>query len=307
MNTPGWDHYRSLLAVLDGGSLSAAARHLGLTQPTVGHHIAALEAGLGVPLFLRSPRGLTATETALQLRPHAEAMALAAAALERAASGPAEGLAGTVRVTASDVVGGLVLPSVLAAMRNALPGIVVELSLSNRTADLLQQEADIAIRMVRPVQGALVARHLGDVGLGFYATRDYLARRGTPKKLRDLMDHGIIGPDRDMAAVRGLPGAEAGLAGIPFVLKVDSQVAQFAAIRAGVGIGVCQHALAVAEPDLVPLLADAFHPVLPVWLVRHEDLRASRRIGAVFDFLAAALGAYIARGRAAMPMKEQTT
>ncbi|MCF4167194.1 LysR family transcriptional regulator [Zavarzinia compransoris] len=298
MTDPGWDHYRSLRAVLDGGSLSAAARRLGLTQPTVGHHIAALEAALGVPLFTRSPRGLTPTETALALRPHAEAMALAAAALERTASGGAGELSGHVRISASDVVGGLVLPRILADMRRALPGIVVELAPSNLSADLLRQEADIAVRMVRPSQGALVAKFIGEVGLGFYATRDYLNFAGTPTSLAEIAEQGVIGPDRDMAALRGLAGA-ADLSGFRFVLRVDSQVAQMAAIRAGIGIGVCQHALAAEDPDLVPLLPDLFRPMLPVWLVRHEDLRASRRIQAVFDFLARALGDYVARGRAA--------
>lgn len=299
MTEPGWDHYRSLRAVLDGGSLSAAARQLGLTQPTIGHHIAALEAALGVPLFTRSPRGLTPTETALALRPHAEAMALAAAALERTASGGAGDLSGHVRISASDVVGGLVLPGILAAMRRALPGIVVELAPSNLSADLLRQEADIAVRMVQPTQGALVARRIGDVGLGFYATRDYLDFAGTPSSLAEIAAQGVIGPDRDMAALRGIPGA-GDLAGCRFVLRVDSQVAQMAAIRAGVGIGVCQHALAAEDPALVPLLPHLFRPMLPVWLVRHEDLRASRRIQAVFDFLARALGDYVARGRAVL-------
>ncbi|MFA5122378.1 LysR family transcriptional regulator [Zavarzinia sp.] len=291
---PGWDHYRSLLAVLETGSLSAAARHLGLTQPTLGHHIAALEAALGVPLFTRSPRGLQPTATARLLRPHAEAMAAAEGALRRAASAEAGGERGTVRITASEVVGGLVLPPYLAEFRRRHPGIVLELSLSNLSEDLLHQAADIAIRMVTPRQEALVARPLGEIHLGLYARADYLAAAGTPARLEDIAGHALIGPDRDRAVLRGL--GVAALAPEAFTLRLDDQAAQFAFIRAGYGIGVCQCGLAAREPGLVRLLPEAFEARLPVWLVCHEDLRASRRVRLVFDFLAEALADYIVRG-----------
>lgn len=286
-----WDFYRSFLAVLDGGSLSAAARHLGLTQPTIGHHIEALEAGLGVPLFTRSPRGLTPTETARLLRAHAETMARAAEALRRQASAEAGEPGGVVRITASDVVGGAVLPPILAELRRQAPGIRIELSLSNRTEDLLRQDADLAIRMVAPTQAALIARHVGDIRLGLFATADYLARRGVPAGLQDLAGHDLIGPDRDAAAIRGIPGAEF-LPVQAFTIRVDHQVAQWAMIRAGCGIGVCQCGLAAG---LVPVLPDLFAPRLPVWLAVHEDLWASRRIRIVFDALAAGLGDYTRR------------
>ncbi|PWR19011.1 LysR family transcriptional regulator [Zavarzinia compransoris] len=287
---PSWEFYRSFLAVLDEGSLSAAARALGLTQPTVGHHIEGLETALGVPLFTRSPRGLTPTETARLIRPQAAAMAAAAAVLRRRASAGAGAAAGTVRITASDVVGGAVLPPILADLRRREPGIRIELSLSNRAEDLSRQDADLAIRMVAPTQGALVARHIGEIRLGLFAAPDYVARRGLPGSLADLAGHDLIGPDRDTAAIRGVPGAER-LNPEGFTLRVDHQVAQLAMVRAGCGIGVCQCALAL-EPALVPVLADDFAPRLPVWLVVHEDLWPSRRIRLVFDALAAALQRY---------------
>ena len=172
MQTPEWDHYRTFLAVVVTGSLSGAARSLGLTQPTVGaRHIETLEAALGTPLFTRSPGGLRPTEAALALRPHAEAMAHAAEALVRTASGEADAARGVIRLTASDVVGAEVLPPILTDFREDHPRIAVELVLSNRSEDLLRGEADIAVRMVRPTQEALLAWRIGQVRLGLFAHR----------------------------------------------------------------------------------------------------------------------------------------
>ena len=190
---PGWELYRSFLAVVREGSLSGAARALSLTQPTIGRHIDALEAGLGVSLFTRSQAGLIASDGASLLVPYAEAMANAADALQRAASGEAQDDRGTVRVTASEMIGGEVLPSVLTAFREAHPRVIVELVLSNRTEDLLRREADIAVRMVRPSQTALFARKVGVIHLGFHAHPRYLKAHGAPKTLRDIAKHSCIG------------------------------------------------------------------------------------------------------------------
>src|SRR5271168_4424416 len=178
--TDSWDHYRTLLAVLDQGSLSGAARTLGLTQPTVGRHVEALESELGTPLFTRSVGGLAPMEVALSLRPHAEAMAAAAEALARTASGEADAVRGVVRVTASDIVGVEVLPSMLTGFHEAYQEVTVELNLSNRQEDLLRREADIAVRMARPTQGALLAKRIGFVPLRLYAHRRWLERHDLP-------------------------------------------------------------------------------------------------------------------------------
>ena len=146
----GWELWRSFLAVTETGSLSAAARSLRLTQPTLGRHVDALEATLGAPLFTRSQHGLQPTSLALSLVPHAEAMASAADNLLRTASGEAEGERGTVRLAASEIVGIEVLPAMLGRFREAHPGIALELALSNRNEDLLRRDADIAVWMVRP-------------------------------------------------------------------------------------------------------------------------------------------------------------
>lgn len=188
-----WDFYRTFLAVLREGSLSAAARELGLTQPTVGRHVDAMEAALGYPLFVRSPHGLLPTDAALALRPYAETLSATSAALLRAASSQRDAVSGTVRISASEVIGIEVLPPILAKLHEAYPELTIELSASDTVEDLLRQEADIAVRMVAPAQDALIARHLGVVPISFHGHRSYIARRGMPQALTDLADHSLIG------------------------------------------------------------------------------------------------------------------
>ncbi|MFC5525336.1 LysR family transcriptional regulator [Rhodanobacter ginsengisoli] len=290
-NEPGWDLYRSFLAVMREGSLSAAARALGMTQPSLGRHMRQLETDLGVALFARSPQGLTPTENAHELVPHAQAMAAASAALRRAASASNHEIRGVVRLTCSEVVGAEVLPPMLAAFRRRHAGIIIELSLSNQSEDMLRKDADIAVRMLRPAQTALVARRIGSIPLGLYAHRSYLKMHGRPRSLPDLQQHALIGFDRETPALRAFRGR------LPFwredfALRTDSDLAQLAAIRAGFGIGICQCPIARRDRELVHLLPDALALELDTWLVMHEDLRASRRVRLLYDHLAQALGVY---------------
>jgi DNA-binding transcriptional LysR family regulator len=290
MTTPDWSLYRSFLSVARTGSLSAAAREEGLTQPTVGRHIDSLEKALGVLLFTRSQHGLMPTEAALELRPYAESLEATAAALVRAAG--RAGVRGTVRITASEVVGAEVLPPILAKLHETHPELVIELVLSNRTEDLLRREADIAVRMVRPTQQALVVRRVGDIELGLHARRDYLERRGTPSSVDDLRGHTLIGFDHENAFIRSVRARGIPLERGMFALRSDSDLAQLAAIRAGFGIGVCQVALARQSTDLVRLLPKSFSFKLEVWIAMHADLRSSARCRVVADALAAGLTAY---------------
>jgi len=290
---PGWDELRTFVEVVHDGSLSGAARRLGLTQPTVGRHIDALEAALGVSLFTRSPRGLTPTPAALRLAPHVEAMASAAAALVRAASGEAAADRGVVRVTASDVIGCEVLPQILAAFRAEHPGIAIELALTNRNEDLARRDADIAVRMVRPTQSGLVARRIGVSRIGLYAHRDYLARCGEPRSLADLKSHTVIGFDRDNRTFRAAGGFARRLTREDFGFRCDSDLAQLAALRAGAGVGGCQENIARRTPELVAVLPNAIQYALEIWLVMHEDLKATRRVRLLFDRLAAGLTDYV--------------
>ncbi|NWH08110.1 MAG: LysR family transcriptional regulator [Alphaproteobacteria bacterium] len=293
-----WELYRSFLEVIRAGSLSAAGRRLGLTQPTISRHIAELEAALGAgPLFTRSPQGLAPTEIARAIEEYAQTMESSASALIRTASGAAEGIAGAVRIAASEVIGSEVLPALLRDLRVKHPALIFEVVLSNQSADLIRREADIAIRMVRPKQAALTAKKIGDVMLGVFAHPDYLAAHGRPKSVDELKHHAIVGYDRDVggAAVLG-PMAKA-FAPASFAYRTDNQVAQLTAIRAGFGIGVCQVALARREPRLTRLFTKEAAFPLETWITMHEDLRASRRMRVVFDHLCEALAGYVREGR----------
>ena len=290
---PGWELFRTFREVVRDGSLSAAARRLALTQPTVGRHIDALEASLGLALFTRSPRGLLPTSAALDLVPHAEAMAAAAAALRRAASGEATTDRGTVRLTASEFMGCEVLPPILAAFARRHPAITLELALSNRNEDLLRRDADIAVRMVRPTQAALVARRIGKLRIGLYAHRDYVAAFGLPRSIADLAGHRLIGFDRDDRSFRSVGPLAQQIDREMFGFRCDSDPAQFAALKAGLGIGGCQALLAQRLPELVPVLPGAVQFSLEMWLAMHGDLKATRRVRLLFDHLAIGLAAYV--------------
>jgi DNA-binding transcriptional LysR family regulator len=290
----GWELYRSYLSVMKEGSLSGAARAMGIAQPTVGRHIAALEKSLGVVLFTRSQLGLLPTEAAQALQPFAQAMSSSAAALLRAAEGQGAGIQGTVRVTASEVMGVEVLPPILAQLQATCPDLKIELVLSNRVQDLLKREADIAIRMTQPKQEQLIARHIGGVKLGLFAHKKYLRKRGTPQSLADLAGHALIGFDEETPFVR------AARKGFPlwsrnnFAVRTDNDLAQLAMIRAGSGVGICQAALAARDPQLVHLLPGVLPMSLETWLTMHEDLRNNPRCKVTFDALLLGLQNYIA-------------
>jgi DNA-binding transcriptional LysR family regulator len=295
---PAWDELRTFIEVARDLSLSRAARRLGLTQPTVGRHIDALEDALGVTLFTRSPRGLSPTAAATALVPYAEAMAAAAAALARSASSAAAVDRGVVRVTASEIIGCEVLPSIFAGFRARNPGIAIELAVTNRNQDLARGDADIAVRMIRPTQSGLVARKIGVTRIRLYAHRAYLVRFGEPRSLADLANHRMIGFDRDDATFRSAGALAKALTREDFGFRCDSDIAQLAALRAGVGVGGCQDMIARRTPDLVAVLPNAFQMTLEVWLVMHRDLKTGPRVRLMFDWLAARLTDYV-RGRPA--------
>lgn len=287
-----WERQRAFLAVLREGSLSGAARVLGAAQPTVRRRIEDLERQLGVALFTRSPAGLTPTALARELAAPAEAMAAAAAAFARTASAEAGAMAGTVRITASEVIGMEVLPPLLARVREAHPGLVFELALTNRNEDLLARQADIAVRMVRPVQEALVARRVGMIELGLHGHTRLLEAWGRPASLAEAKRLPLVGYETETAAVRAFKALHGiDLSPDDFAFRADSDLAQLAAIRAGLGIGICQVGLAARDPQLERVVPDlAF--ALETFVVTHEDLRDVRRVRLVFDALVEGLTAY---------------
>lgn len=284
-----WSLIRSFLAALDHGSLMAAARALGIHQPTVGRHIAELEAQLGVTLFERTGRGLLPTAEASRLSEPARAMAADADRLARQARGVQQVVRGTVRLTTSQPVACVLLPPILARLRLALPDIQIELVVSNAVTNLLQREADIAVRMVRPDQGSLVGKRIGQVSLGAYAHRDYLQRRGSPRQPEDLLQHELIGNDRQTDIARGFAAMGYPIASEHFGLRTDDLMAYEALVRAGAGIGFLARYLARRSPELVPVLPSLPIAPLPMWLVVHREIRSNPRIRAVWDHLALAL------------------
>lgn len=286
---PGWELYRSFLAVMREGSLSGAARMLGMTQPSLGRHIRQLEETLGVSLFARSPQGLSPTDLAHALLPHAQAMASASAALQRAASTRQDTMSGAVRIAASEVIGVEVLPPMLTAFREKQPGVVIELSLSNQMENLLRRDADIAIRMARPTQDALVARQVGKIALGMFAHKRYLKTHGQPATIADLATHTLIGFDHETPYIRSMRPA-----GLPytrecFALRTDNDLAALAALRSGYGIAICQTGIAQRDPALIRVLAESFVLQMDTWVVMHEDLRRNALMRALYDHLATAL------------------
>jgi DNA-binding transcriptional LysR family regulator len=281
----GWELYRSFLGVLNHGSLSGAARALGVAQPTIGRHIAALEKSLGLALFTRSQTGFLPTEAGQSLRVYAESLQSTVAALERAAASQGSTVSGSVRVTASDVIGVAVLPGIIARLCEQHPGLVVELSLSDRVQDLVQREADIAVRLMRPRQELLVAQRVGQIDLGLHAHRNYLSPRGTPKSVADLANHALIGFDETTAFIRDAGKAFSVWRREAFSVRTDNNLAQLALIRSGAGIGVCQAAIAKRDNQLVRVLPKQVSLSLETWITMHQDLRSSPRCRVTFDAL----------------------
>ena len=280
-------------AVMEQGSLSAAARRLGVAQPTVRARIEALERALGTTLFTRSSQGLLPTAQAHALHEHARAMGHASDAFRRAAAARPGDIAGVVRLSVPEFMGVEVLPPMLARLRGRHPGLVVELELTNTSVNLAEQEADVAVRTHEPAGDTLVARKIGEVALGLFAHRDYLDARGVPATLDDLRDHDLIGSDRTAADLRLMQALLPAAALAQMRLRTDSHPAQLALARAGAGIAVAQRPVVSRDPQLAAVLPDLVVGQLPLWLVTHRDLRHVPRVRATLDHLAEALGEYV--------------
>jgi DNA-binding transcriptional LysR family regulator len=289
-----WTLVRSFLAVLDAGSLMGAARVLQAQQPTLSRHIAELESLLGLPLFERTGRGVTPTAAALGMADAARQMQGGADQLARSLARSREATGGTVRITTSDVAATWLLPRVLAGLRVAEPGIQVELVASNTVANLLRREADIAVRMLRPVQGSLIARKLGEIDICAAAHERYLARAGTPRQPQDLLQHSLVGYDRDETILRGFAGLGLPLTRDHFAVRTDDQVVYGRLVAEGAGIGfVAAYTLAQC-PGVRRLLPMLKIPPLPCWLAVHREIRGSPVVRRVYDYLAQALPAALA-------------
>ena len=284
-----WSLVRSFLAVLEKGSLLAASRDLQLSQPTIGRHVAELESQLGLVLFDRNGRGLLPTEAAYHLAESARIMQSGADQLARNVMGADLGASGTVRITASQPVSCYVLPPLLAQMRLSLPDVQVELVASNEVSNLLRREADIAVRMVQPQQASIIARRVGKVTLRACAHQDYLRRRGVPRQPSDLLAHDLIGGDRNDDTLKGFAAQGLVVGREQFAFRADDLIVVWQAVRAGLGVGFVSEHLIRSDPAVISVLPKLKIEPLPVWLAVHKEIRTSKRIRAVYDFLADAL------------------
>ncbi|MBZ9670045.1 LysR family transcriptional regulator [Mesorhizobium sp. B3-2-1] len=294
MDDIDWNLIKSFVTVAETGSLSAAARKLSASQPTLGRHIGELEQALGVTLFRRGRSGYALTEAGATLFERGKVVSEQASAFSRLALGSVEAIEGTVRIAASEVVAAYVLPDMMARLGIEEPGIEVEIVASNQVENLLRRDADIAIRMVKPAQNELVARKVGDIALRACAAVSYLDRCGRPLGPADLVDHALIGFDRSDEIIRGFSQYGIPVTRSSFRFRADNQIVLWEAVRAGNGIGLGQEPLADRDPLVEKVLPGLPLPALPVWLAMHRDVRGSVRIRRVADFLHEELRRYSA-------------
>lgn len=280
-----WNRARAFLVTAEEGSLSAAARALGMTQPTLGRQVAALEEELGVTLFERAGRGLILTDSGARLVAHVRAMGEAASAVSLAASGQATDIAGPVAITASEIYCGWLLPPILARLRDVAPGVRVEIVASNALSDLKRREADIALRNVRPDQADLIGKHIAEDSAGFFASPEYIARDGPFETVADLARAQFLGFENttEFVAVlekHGVPVSEA-----QFAISASTHPLLWDFARAGLGIGTGPVRMGESDPGLRRVVPDVRF-TFPVWLVAHRELRTSPRVRLVWDLLA---------------------
>ena len=284
-----WNRIRAFLATAEAGSLSAAARALGLTQPTLGRQIAALERELGVVLFERAGRGLVLTPTAGALLDHVRMMGEAAGRLALAATGQSQRIEGPIRITATEACAAHILPPIITRLRAAHPGITVEIRATDRTADLLRREADIAIRNFDPREPELIARKVGEDRGRPYATPGYLGKLGHPRAWDNLAQAAFVGFGEASGFIEGMRALGLPVTAQQVPIQVDSHLVHWELVKQGAGIGFNTEAVGDAEALVCRVLPDAAPIVFPIWLVTHRELHTSRRVRVVFDLLSDAL------------------
>lgn len=284
-----WNHVRAFLVTAEQGSFSAAARALGIAQPTVGRQVAALERDLGVALFERVSRGLALTPTGLELVEHMRAMSDAALRVSRVATGQALSLEGSICISASELIAAFLLPPLVAKLRARHPGIEVEIVASNTPQDLRRREADIAVRNFRPTEPDLFARKLRDMEAYLYASPSYLRKLGAPLSREALSGATFIGFDHTDRLREGLAGLGLSLTPESFPLISQSQHVQWALVREGAGIALMIAEVGDAEPGVRRVLPDLPPIEVPMWLVTHREVHTSLRVRVVADLLAEGL------------------
>jgi DNA-binding transcriptional LysR family regulator len=284
-----WNKARAFLVTAEEGSLSAAARALGMAQPTLGRQVDGLEQELGIVLFERVGRSLTLTPSGLELLEHVRAMGEAAGRVSLTALGRSQALEGTICISASETYAAVLLPPIIAKLRKMEPGIQVEIVVANHASDLRRREADIAIRNFRPTEPDLIAKKIGDADAVLYATPDYIAKIGNPTKPYDLRHADFVNMDHGGMMLKGLNTLGLGLTEVNFPLLTESYLVMWELVRQGAAIGILDAHIGDADPVVRRVLPDLEPLVFPIWLVSHRELTTNRRIRMVYDFLAAEL------------------
>lgn len=281
-----WSLIPAFLAVMEKGNLSAAAQHCHHSQPTISRHIQTLETQLGLVLFERTGKGLRPTPHAHALVESAGKMRQAAFELERIAGSKHDTLSGTLCISATQPVAYQLLIPVLADFQQDYPQISIDLVVNNDLNNLLEREADIALRMTRPTQSDLIAKKLLELPMGFFAHNDYLQRHGIPETLDALSRHHVIGDDKQRRIIDGAKQVGQSITRDDFSFRSDDLMAQWLAVKNGLGIGIVSHHLAASDPAVKQILTKHFTYQLPMWLVTHRELRSNRALRLLFDYIA---------------------
>ena len=280
-----WNRARAFLVTAEEGSLSAAARALGMTQPTLGRQVTALEAELGVVLFNRVSTGLVLTPGGLELLDQARIMGDAANRMSLSASGQSKEIEGSICISASEVDAIFRLPAIIAKLRKMAPGIEVEIVASNTPSDLGRREADIAIRNFRPTQPELIAKKIKDIPAQLYATPEYLKNIGMPTTIADLNQANFISFDSTDRLLKALNERGLNLSKKNFRLISENYIVHWELVKKGLGIGIMPADIGDAEPLVQPVLKGFKLLTFPMWLTAHSELKTSRRVRMVFDLL----------------------
>ncbi|EBA01937.1 transcriptional regulator, LysR family protein [Rhodobacterales bacterium HTCC2150] len=284
-----WNKARAFLVTAEEGSLSAAARALGMAQPTLGRQVDGLEQELGIVLFERVGRGLRLTPSGLELLDHVRDMGEAAGRVSLTALGQSQAIEGKICISASETYAAVLLPPIIAKLRLQEPGIKVEIVVANHASDLRRREADIAIRNFRPTEPDLVAKKLGDAEAVLYATPEYIEKIGNPTKPSDLQRADFVDLDAGGMMIKGLNTLGLGVTKANFPILTENYLVMWELVRQGAGVGILDAYIGDADPTVVRILPDLPPLVFPIWLVAHRELTTSRRIRMVYDFLATEL------------------
>ncbi len=282
-----WNHIRAFLVTAEEGTLSAAARALGMSQPTLSRQVAAFEKEMGVTLFERVGQRLVLTDSGVKLLENARAMGDAAMKFSLGVSGQSLQIEGLVLISASELDAVFRLPKIIAKLRKQEPAIDIEVIVTNETSDLQRREADIAIRSFRPTQKDLIAKKLGEEVVWLYGTPDYLSKLPDVSKVSELTDIQIVGFDRSSMVLDVLNQQGWQLSKKNFQLNTASQLLQLQFCKEGLAVIFFPQDLGDKDPDIIRAFEDIGPALkLPIWLTCHQELRTNLRVRRVFDFLA---------------------